>query len=144
LRQETPLRCARASPLDVQPQIGNDWLAQSLANHGARTWQREAKAKRAKTAKTKKAKPAGKTTKQSKTRKPAKTIRTGASGTDPCAAQQQALEDAQLVVDNLDNEINDPDISAAERVRAERQMRAATIRLTAAQTALDRCRGQQP
>jgi hypothetical protein len=104
----------------------------------------KAKAKRAKTAKTKKARTAGKTTKHNKTKKRTKTIRTGASGTDPCAAQQQAFEDAQLVVDNLTNEINDPDIPPAERVKAERQMRTATIRLTTAQTALDRCRRQHP
>ena len=84
----------------------------------------KAKAKRAKTATTKKAK--RKTTK------------------DPCAAQQQAFEDAQLVVDNLNNEINDPDIPPKERVKAEKDLRTATIRLTAAQTALDRCRRQHP
>ena len=104
----------------------------------------KAKAKRAKTAKTKKAKTAGKTTKHNKTRKLTKTIRTGASGTDPCAAQQQAFEDAQLVVDNLTNEINDPDIPPAERVKAEAHLRTANIRLTAALTALDRCRRQHP
>jgi hypothetical protein len=90
----------------------------------------KAKAKRAKTAKTKKAKTAGKTTKNNKT--------------DPCAAQQQAFEDAQLVVDNLNNEINDPDIPPKERVKAERDLRTATLRLATAQTALDRCRRQHP
>jgi len=104
----------------------------------------KAKAKRAKTAKTKKAKTAGKTTKHNKTRKLTKTIRTGASGTDPCAAQQQAFEDAQAVVDDLTNEINDPDIPPAERVKAEAHLRTANIRLTAALTALDRCRRQHP
>ena len=98
----------------------------------------KAKTKRAKTVKTKKAKTAG------KTKKPTKTIRTGARGTDPCAAKQQAFEDAQLVVDNLTNEINDPDIPPAERVKAEGKLRTATIRLTAAQTVLDQCRRQHP
>ena len=104
----------------------------------------KAKAKRAKTAKTKKAKTAGKTTKSNKTRKLTKTIRTGASGTDPCAAQQQAFEDAQAVVDDLTNEINDPDISPEVRVKAERQMCTASMRLTTAQRALDQCTRQHP
>ena len=104
----------------------------------------KAKAKRAKTAKTKKPKTARKTTKHNKTKKPTKTIRSGASGTDPCAAQQQALEDAQLVVDDLTNEINDPDIPPAEREKAEMKMRTATIRVTTAQRALDRCRREHP
>jgi len=104
----------------------------------------KAKAKRAKTAKTKKAKSAGKTTKHNKTKKPAKTIRTGASGTDPCAAQQQAVDAAQVVVDDLTNEIDDPGIPPAVRVRAEKQLRAANMRLATAQRALDRCRLQNP
>jgi hypothetical protein len=108
----------------------------------------KAKAERArkakKTKKAKKAKTAKKTTKYNKAKKPTKPIRTGASGTDPCAAQQQAFEDAQLVVDNLTNEINDPDIPPAERVKAEAHLRTANIRLTAALTALDRCRRQHP
>jgi hypothetical protein len=104
----------------------------------------KAKAKRAKTAKTKKAKTARKTTKHNKTKKPNKTIRTGASVTDPCAGFQQALEDAQGVVDDLTNEINDPDIPPAQRVKAEGKMRAATIKVTTAQRALDRCRREHP
>ena len=105
----------------------------------------KAKAERArkakKTKKAKKAKTAKKTTKYNKAKKPTKPT---ASGTDPCAAQQQAFEDAQLVVDNLTNEINDPDIPPAERVKAEAHLRTANIRLTAALTALDRCRRQHP
>jgi hypothetical protein len=96
----------------------------------------KAKAKRAKTVKTKKAKTA------SKTKKPTKTIRR--TGTDPCAAKQQAFEDAQLVVDDLTNEINDPDIPPAERVKAEGKLRTATIRLGTAQRALEQCRRQHP
>jgi len=107
----------------------------------------KAKAERArkakKTKKAKKAKTAKKTTKDNKAKKPTKPTRTG-DGTDPCAAQQQAFEDAQLVVDNLTNEINDPDIPPAERVKAEAHLHTANIRLTAALTALDRCRRQHP
>ncbi len=97
----------------------------------------KAKAKRAKTAKTKKAK--------TKTKKPIKKIRTGARGTDdPCAAQQQAVEEAQLEVDKLTNEINDPDIPPAVRKKAQNQMRTASKTLTFAQRALDECRRQHP
>jgi hypothetical protein len=95
-------------------------------------------------AKTKKARTAGKTTKHNKTKKRTKTIRTGASGTDPCAAQQQAFEDAQSAVDDLKNQINDPDLPPEVRRKAERDMRAATIKLTTAQRALDQCRRQNP
>jgi hypothetical protein len=102
----------------------------------------KAKAKRAKTAKTKKAKTAGKTTKSNKTRKLTKTIRTEASGADPCAAQQQAFEDAQSAVDDLKNEINDPDLPPEVRKKAQGQMRTATMRLATAQRALDQCRRQ--
>jgi hypothetical protein len=104
----------------------------------------EAKAKRAKTAKTKKARTAGKTTKYNKTKKRTKTIRTGASGTDPCAAQQQAFENAQSAVDDLTNEINDPDLPPEVRRKAESEMRAATIKLGTAQRALEQCRRQNP
>jgi hypothetical protein len=133
-------------PLDAQPQIGNDWLAQSLANHGGTHMAKrsKAKAKRAKTAKTKKARTAGKTTKYNKTKKRTKTIRTGASGTDPCAAQQQAFENAQSAVDDLTNEINDPDLPPEVRRKAESEMRAATIKLGTAQRALEQCRRQNP
>ena len=105
---------------------------------------RKAKAKRTKTAKTKKAKTATKIAKRSKAKKSTRPIRTGASGTDPCAAQQQSVDAAQVVVDDLTNEIDDPGIPPAVRVRAEKQLRAANMRLATAQRALDRCRLQNP
>jgi len=108
------------------------------------------KAKRAKTAKkTKKAKKTkavrktARYSKSKKTKKPTKPIRAGASGTDPCAAQERRFKDAGDAVDRINNQLADTDLPPAERHRLEKELQAANTRLTMALGALDRCRRQQ-